>query len=76
MSMVTPEISQVLTQMRVLQAQAQSSVAQPAAEVQSTTSFSDILNQSINSVNEVLKNLDVSKLLLKWVIQTLVLLKL
>jgi len=53
MSMVTPEISQVLTQMRVLQAQAQSSVAQPAAEVQSTTSFSDILNQSINSVNEV-----------------------
>ena len=52
MSAVSPEISQVLAQMRVMQAQAQSEAIRPQAEVQSTVSFSDVLSKSISSVNE------------------------
>jgi flagellar hook-basal body complex protein FliE len=51
MSAVSPEISQVLAQMRVMQAQAQSEAVRPQTEVQSTVSFGDVLSQSINSVN-------------------------
>lgn len=52
MSSISPEISQVLAQMRVMSAQAQASEIQPQAETQSAVSFGDILSKSINSVNE------------------------
>ena len=52
MSSVSPEISQVLAQMRIMQAQAQSEAMRPQSEVQSSVSFGDILSKSINSVNE------------------------
>jgi len=52
MSAVSPEISQVLAQMRVMQAQAQPEALRSQTEVQSTVSFSDIFSQSLNSVNQ------------------------
>ena len=52
MSAVSPEISQVLAQKRVMQAQAQSEAVRPQQEVQSTVSFSDIFSQSLDSVNQ------------------------
>jgi flagellar hook-basal body complex protein FliE len=48
--MSTPEISQVLAQMRIVSAQAGGGVAQPAEAAQS--SFQDLLKRSIDSVNE------------------------
>lgn len=50
MSSISPEISQVLAQMRLMQAQA--GAMQPQTESQSAVSFGDILTKSINSVNE------------------------
>ena len=52
MSSISPEISQVLAQMRVMSAQAQGNEIQPQTETQSAVSFGDILSKSINSVNE------------------------
>jgi flagellar hook-basal body complex protein FliE len=52
MSAISPEISQVLAQMRVMSAQVGAGAIQPPAETQSAVSFSDILTNSINSVNE------------------------
>ena len=52
MSTVSPEISQVLAQMRVMSAQAQTGI-QPQSETQAAVSFSDVLAKSINSVNDV-----------------------
>lgn len=51
MSSVSPEISQVLAQMRVMQAQAQSEVPRAATEVQAASSFGKILANSIDTVN-------------------------
>lgn len=48
--MSTPEISQVLAQMRVLQSKALGTPA--TAEVVSQTSFSDVLKRSVDAVNE------------------------
>lgn len=53
MSAISPEISQVLAQMRLMSAQAQSGAVQPQTETQSAVSFSDVLSKSINSVNEL-----------------------
>ncbi len=55
MSTVSPEISQVLAQMRVMSAQAQTGAIQPHSETQATVSFSDVLAKSINSVNDLQK---------------------
>ena len=52
MSSVSPEISQVLTQMRLMQAQAQSESMRPQAEEQTSVSFGDLLTKSIDAVNE------------------------
>jgi len=52
MSAISPEISQVLAQMRVMSAQVQPEAIRPQAEVQSTVSFGDILSNSISAVNE------------------------
>ena len=52
MSSISPEISQVLAQMRMMQAQAQSEALRPQAETQAAVSFGDILSKSINSVND------------------------
>ena len=52
MSSISPEISQVLAQMRMMQAQAQSEALRPQAETQSAVSFGDILSKSINAVND------------------------
>ena len=46
--MSTPEISQVLAQMRVMAAKAQDMQPQPVGE----TGFGDLLKQSIDSVND------------------------
>lgn len=48
--MSTPEISQVLAQMRVLQAQA--TQRQPEVEQASNANFGDLLKNSIDAVNE------------------------
>jgi flagellar hook-basal body complex protein FliE len=52
-SMSSPEISQVLAQMRVMRAQASAGVPQPQEAPQA--SFQDLLQRSIDSVNEVQK---------------------
>jgi len=53
MSTISPEISQVLAQMRVMSAQASGMAVQPQQEVQSTVNFSDMLSKSIDSVNDL-----------------------
>jgi len=53
MSTVSPEISQVLAQMRIMSAQAQTGAIQPQSETQATVSFGDVLAKSINSVNDL-----------------------
>jgi len=50
--MSTPEINQVLAQMRVMAAQTQTGAAVPAAEETGAASFGDLLKNSINAVNE------------------------
>jgi len=55
MSTVSPEISQVLTQMRIMSAQAQAESIKPQSETQATVSFGDVLAKSINSVNDLQK---------------------
>jgi len=52
MSTVSPEINQVLAQMRLMSAQASGQELKPVAESQSAVSFGDILTKSINSVNQ------------------------
>jgi flagellar hook-basal body complex protein FliE len=49
--MSTPEINQVLAQMRVLAAQAEGA-NQPAAEPAGAPAFGDLLHNSINAVND------------------------
>lgn len=51
MSSVSPEISQVLAQMRVMTAQAQQ--VKPPQEAQAAVSFGDVLSKSIDSVNDL-----------------------
>lgn len=56
MSSISPEISQVLAQMRVMQAQAQAEVAKPeviapVADSESRVSFRDLLTNSLDAVN-------------------------
>lgn len=55
MSAISPEISQVLAQMRVMQVQAQAEIVKPQAAVEPTqgVSFGDVLSKSINAVNDV-----------------------
>ncbi len=53
MSTISPEISQVLAQMRVMSAQAQGMAVKPQAEVQSAVSFADVMSKSIDSVNDL-----------------------
>ncbi len=53
MSAISPEISQVLAQMRVMQAQAQSVAPQPVAETSQGVSFGDVMKNSINAVNDL-----------------------
>lgn len=50
--MSTPEINQVLAQMRVMAGQAQTG-AVPAMEEAGAPAFGDLLKQSINSVNDL-----------------------
>lgn len=53
---INPEISQVLAQMRVMQAKAQSGAINPAeATNNGGVSFGDVLAKSIDSVNQVQK---------------------
>jgi len=49
--MSTPEINQVLAQMRVMAAQSQGAV--PAMEEAGAPAFGDLLKNSINAVNDV-----------------------
>jgi flagellar hook-basal body complex protein FliE len=49
--MSTPEINQVLAQMRVMAAQAETAKA-PAAEPAGAPAFGDLLKNSINAVND------------------------
>lgn len=51
--MSSPEINQVLAQMRVMQAQA---AARPAPEQAAQADFGDLLKQSINTVNSTQQN--------------------
>ena len=53
MTPVSPEVSQLLAQMRVMSAQAQGAAVTPQAEVQPSVNFSDVLKNSIDSVNEL-----------------------
>jgi len=53
MSAISPEISQVLAQMRVMAAQTQAIPARPVEQTQPGISFGDVLSKSINSVNDL-----------------------
>lgn len=55
MSAISPEISQVLAQMKVMAAQTQMEAVKPQTEVQSAASFGDILSNSIDAVNQTQK---------------------
>jgi flagellar hook-basal body complex protein FliE len=50
--MSTPEINQVLAQMRVMSAQAQTGAAPPVEEA-GAPAFGDLLKNSINAVNDL-----------------------
>lgn len=51
--MSTPEINQVLAQMRVMAAQAQTGAAPAVEEAAGAPAFGDLLKNSINAVNDV-----------------------
>ena len=54
--MSTPEISQVLAQMRAMAAQAQTGAAPAVEETAGAPAFGDLLKTSINAVNDVQQN--------------------
>lgn len=58
MTPVSPEVSQLLAQMRVMSAQAQGAAIKPQTEVQSSVSFSDVLTKSVDSVNDLQQRSD------------------